>query len=77
MQKQLLIRKLQLMEEEFTFFEYNMNSAKVLFKSNKPSEQAQKWLSASLIRTFQKTHHSIKIIARANLFINYLAWGYF
>ena len=35
MQKQLLIRKLQFMEEEFTFFEYNMNSAKVLFKSNK------------------------------------------
>jgi hypothetical protein len=47
MQKQLLIRKLQFMEEEFTFFEYNMNSAKVLFKTNKgeqpqpPKEQPQ------------------------------------
>jgi len=42
MQKQLLIRKLQFMEEEFTFFEYNMNSAKVLFKSNKPNPPANK-----------------------------------
>lgn len=34
MQKQLLIRKLQYMEEEFTFFSYNMTSAKILFKTN-------------------------------------------
>ncbi len=42
MQKQLLIRKLDFMEQEFTFFEYNMNSAKVLFKSNKQDPPANK-----------------------------------
>lgn len=38
MQRQLLARKLQFMEEEFAFFEYNMISAKVLFKSNNAAE---------------------------------------
>lgn len=38
MQKQLLIRKLHLMEEEFTFFGYNIVSAKILFKAANAQE---------------------------------------
>lgn len=33
MQKQLLIKKIESMEEEFTFFSYNLVSANVLFKT--------------------------------------------
>ena len=33
-QKQLLVKKLQTMEEEFTFFNYNIISAKILFKTS-------------------------------------------
>lgn len=34
MQNQLLLKKLEMMEEEFMFFNYNIVSAEVLFKGN-------------------------------------------
>ena len=39
-QKQLLVRKLQMMEEEFSFFNYNMVSAKILFKKKAEEKPA-------------------------------------
>ena len=67
MQKQLLIRKLQFMEEEFTFFEYNMNSAKVLFKSNKPNPPANKEAPAATAWSYSILLNNMNVLIKISV----------